>query len=174
MSTNEVDKIVKQMKEGKTLKELAFKYPKAYCRFKRGLQDIELSLIMSRTEEFRNVEVILLTGPTGCGKTRTAIESSKDYYMTYGCGMWWDKYNQQKTLIIDQYNNDIPIRELCSLLDGYQLRLNVRYSHTYANWNKVYITTLLKVDKIHEKAKPDDRKALFNRITTIVDTWPKK
>ena len=84
---------------------------------------------------------------------------------------WWQDYDGEKCICIDEYNNDVPIGEMLNLLDGYQLRLNVKGSHTYANWTKVYITTNLKLDELHANAKQAHRDALFRRITTIIDTW---
>ena len=60
---------------------------------------------------------------------------------------------------------------MLALLDGYQVRLNQKGTHSYANWNKVFITTNLKPDELHSEAKPAHRDALFRRITIVVNYW---
>lgn len=168
----DLDKIVNKMKAGTKLNEIILTETETYCRFRNGLKDVNAELVKNRTKEFRKLEVVLITGPTGCGKTRSAVESSTDYYKIEGSNLdWFQDYNEEKTLIIDEYNNDIAITKLLGLLDGYQLRLNVKGSHTYAAWDKVFITTNLKIDELHANAKEEHRNALFRRITSIINHY---
>ncbi len=162
--------VVDKMKSGTTLNEIKLEEPSLYCKYRNGLNDIYHTIKETNIEKFRKVEVILLTGPTGCGKTRLAMEEAE--YKTEGYNLeWWQDYDNQKCILIDEYNNDIPIQKLLTLLDGYKLRLNVKGGHTYANFNKIYITTNLKIDEIHSQAKPAHRDALFRRITKIENFW---
>lgn len=153
-----------------TLEDVMHESPSTYCQYRNGLRDLAAVGTKNKTKKFRNLEVILLTGPTGCGKTRTAMQEAE--YRIQGTQLaWWQDYNGEKTICIDEYNNDVGITEMLNLLDGYQLRLNVKGSHTYANWNKVYITTNLKVPELHAQAKEAHRNALLRRITTIQSFW---
>ena len=45
-----------------------------------------------------------------------------------------------------------PLFENTTQLDGYQLRLPIKGGHTYAYWNKVYITTNKPWENWHEHA----------------------
>lgn len=166
----DLEGIVKELIEDKTLSEVMLDNPSVYCRYRNGLKDISASVIKTNTKEFRKIEVILIIGPTGCGKTRRAMEESEYRIQGHNLG-WWQDYDQEKVICIDEYNNDINITETLSLLDGYQLRLNIKGSHTYANWNKVFITSNLTIDEIHSNAKPAHRDALFRRITQIINFW---
>lgn len=169
----DLQSVTDSMKSGVKLNEIILHETEIYCKYRNGLKDLNAELIRTRTKDFRQVEVILLTGPTGCGKTREAIESTDDYYKIEGENLeWFQDYNEEKTLIIDEYNNDVSVTKMLNLLDGYQLRLNVKGSHTYANWSKVFITTNLKIDELHAKAKEAHRNALFRRITVIKNYWP--
>lgn len=167
----DLESIIDKLKDGTKLSELMIEYPKTYCQYRNGLKDISAKITEKSLPKFRKVEVILLTGPTGCGKTRKAMEEAT--YKIQGSQLqWWENYDMDETILIDEYNNDAPITELLALLDGYKLRLNVKGSHTYANWNKVYITTNLKINELHSNAKTAHREALFRRITKIEDSWP--
>lgn len=147
--------------------------PTLYCKYRNGLKDLAAAGTKKKTKEFRKLEVILITGPTGCGKTREAMKEAS--YRIQGTQLqWWQDYEQEDCICIDEYSNDVKITELLNILDGYQLRLNVKGSHTYANWNKVYITTNLRLEQIHKDAKPAHRNALFRRITKIDNRWEKK
>lgn len=168
---SDLDVIGEQLLSGEsTLEDIMRETPTTYCQYRNGLRDLAAVGTKNKTKAFRNLEVILLTGPTGCGKTRQAMEEAE--YRIQGTQLaWWQDYNGEKTICIDEYNNDVGITEMLNLLDGYQLRLNVKGSHTYANWNKVYITTNLKINELHVNAKESHRNALFRRITTIRSFW---
>jgi len=167
----DLENIVNKLKEGSKLSEIMLEQPETYCRYRNGLKDVAAAVTKLNTKAFRKLEVILIAGPTGNGKTKLAMEEAE--YRIQGDQLnWWQDYDGEKIICIDEYDNDLKITGLLNLLDGYQLRLNVKGSHTYANWNKVYITTNLTVDQLHANAKPAHRAALFRRITTIDNQWP--
>lgn len=167
---SDLESVVDQLKTGTKLSEVMLANPKLYCQYRNGLKDIASAVTKSNTKAFRQLNVTLLTGPTGCGKTRKAMENCT--YRIQGTQLaWWQDYDGEDAICIDEYNNDVNITEMLNLLDGYQLRLNVKGTHTYANWTKVYITTNLTVDELHKSAKPAHREALFRRITTIENLW---
>lgn len=167
----DLEDIIEELQNGKKLSEVMMENPKTYCRYRNGLKDIASNVTKNNSKEFRQLEVTLLTGPTGCGKTREAMKNAS--YKIQGSQLaWWQDYEGEESIIIDEYSNDIKITELLAILDGYQLRLNIKGSHTYANWTKVYITTNLKPDELHKDAKPAHKDALFRRITKIENFWP--
>ncbi len=156
--------------EGKQMKEIADENFEAYCKYHRAFDKYEQMVIQEKTRGFRKVKVIVHCGDTGTNKTRTAVESSNSYYKIQGDDLqWFDGYKQEKTLIIDEYSNQVNITKLLGLLDGYQLRLPVKGGFTYANWENVYITTNLR--KLHENAKKEHQDALNRRITSVVSTF---
>lgn len=167
----DLESVVAALEEGKKLSEMMLEQPFLYCQYRNGLKDIAGAVTKTTTKTFRKLEVELITGPTGCGKTRMAMENAE--YRIQGTQLaWWQDYDGENCICIDEYNNDVNVTELLNLLDGYQLRLNVKGTHTYANWNKVFVTTNLKIDEIHPNAKPAHRDALFRRITKITNLWP--
>lgn len=171
---NDLKTVITALKDGTRLSDIMMEEPELYCRYRNGLKDIAANVIKSRTSKFRHVEVEVILGDTGLGKTRGAVESCGDtpYFMIHGDNMkWWNGYDDEKILIIDEYSNDVPITTLLSLLDGYQKRLEVKGGFTYANWEKVIITTNLKRHELHGNAKPAHIAALNRRITKWTDLW---
>lgn len=166
----DLEPIIDKLKSGTKLSKLMIEYPRVYCRYRNGLKDIAAEVNKQSIPEWRDLDITLITGPTGCGKTREAMKHAK--YKIEGENLkWWDGYDMENTILIDEYNNDVKIGKMLNILDGYRLRLDVKGGFTYANWNKVYITTNLKVDEIHQNAKKAHRDALFRRITRIIDHW---
>lgn len=165
---SDLHKIKDDIFNGKKLVDVLKDDPISYCKYRNGIRDMSSYYNQESTKEFRKVEVILLHGKTASGKTRKAMEEAT--YKINGDDLaWWDGYDGDKCICIDEYDNNIPITKLLNILDGYQLRLNIKGSHTYANWNKVYITSNLELDEIHSQAKPEHRRALFRRISKIYE-----
>jgi len=157
----------------KKMIEVADKHKSAYIRYHRGIEKVRELHNKAEAESWREVEVIVMTGPTGCGKTRAAMSGHEGpVYKIQGDQLqWWDGYEGEKTVVIDEYSNDVKITTLLSLCDGYMLRLPVKGGHTYARWTKLYITTNLQTEELHDQAKPEHRAALMRRIRLIKSFW---
>lgn len=168
----DLKKVAEKLSTGEaTLKDVMLEEPELYCRYRNGLKDIHAMAVKEKTKEFRELEVIVISGPTGCGKTRAAMQEAT--YKIEGSSLdWWDGYDEDEVILIDEYDNDIKVTKLLNLLDGYQLRLAVKGGFTYANWRKVYITTNLTREQFHAQAKPAHIDALFRRITEWRSMWP--
>ncbi len=152
--------------EGQSNYELATTNFQLYVMYRKQFMQYRYDRLEEKSTTFRNVTVEVFKGKTGTNKTRTAVEESKGYYKIQGDSLeWWDGYVGQDILIIDEYNNQVPITKLLSILDGYQLRLPVKGGFTYAMWTKVIITTNLSC--LHIKAKLEHREALDRRISKI-------
>lgn len=118
------------------IKYLKEEYPAFYCRYYKGLQ-----LLQSKGEKWRDVSVYIIWGPTGTFKTRSCMEKD-DIYKLDPPYTWWDGYMGESKILIDDYRDGaINTGPLLNICDGYRLRLEVKGSHTWANWNEVYITT---------------------------------
>lgn len=166
----DLEKAAEMVKEGKRLIEVAEEVPATFIRYHRGIEKMQQLYIKERASEWRDVEVIFITGPTGTGKTRKAMESEESVYKIQGDQLkWWDGYEGEKTILIDEYANDVKITTLLSLLDGYKLRLPVKGGFTYAGWTKVFITSNLF--ELHDQAKDAHREALQRRISKTISYW---
>lgn len=162
---------IEQLSNGElSLNQLMREDPELYCRYRNGLKDVYANIQKERSREFRHVEVIVISGPTDSGKTRMARKEAT--FKIEGDELtWWDGYDDDKCIVIDEYDNHVKITRLLNLLDGYQLRLPIKGGFTYAAWTKVYITTNLHKEELHSQAKPEHIKALFRRITQWIDLW---
>lgn len=168
----DLEQFINTLKEtGGNLKKCALDNPDLYCRYRSGLKDIAAWIQEESAQDFRKLEVNVLYGPTGTGKTRTAlkkcIEKTNEYpYIITGDQMsWWDGYDGQKAIIIDEYDSQITCTQMLNILDGYKLRLPIKGSHTWAKYTTVYITSNVPPSKWHSMAKTEHRKALMRRIT---------
>ncbi len=171
----DLEHIKKMLDDGDTMKEVADCHFGSFLRYNQGMFKYRQLVLEEETRARRELEVTLITGPTGIGKTTMAVgKNDSDTYLIDGCDLrWWDGYEGQRRLVIDEYNNNVPIETLLKLLDGQQKRLAIKGGFTYAAWTTVYITTNLHDVELHSNAKPAHRAALDRRITTVIDLWDK-
>lgn len=163
---SDLEKIKKDIKDGASKEEIMDNNFELYCRYRNGINDYMEIINKKKCAEFRKVKVEYLHGETGTGKTRHAMKKAK-FKICANDLKWWDGYNGEKCIVIDDYDNDVNITKMLNILDGYQLRLPIKGGFTYANWNKVYITSNLDPDELHIHAKKKHRDALFRRITKV-------
>ncbi len=137
--------VCEKIEGGSKLSEVACSDPDIYVRHSRGLKDFAAIHTKRKARGFRSVSVMVFVGDPGSGKTRKAFEKGGDdvYKLdASNTGVWFDGYDAQSTLIIDDFNGSgIRWTHLLNILDGQELRLDVKGSFTYALWENVIITT---------------------------------
>lgn len=109
------------------------KYPRLENRLKE-------SFLKKSTRDFRDVQVIVHWGDAGTGKTRLPYSKGAYLFDDYEHG-WWDGYDGESVICLDDFYGGIKYAFLLRLLDGYQCRLKVKGGFTYAQWSKIYITS---------------------------------
>lgn len=163
----DLEDIKKNIIKGAKLKNVMNDHFETYCRYRNGIKDFYQVTQKEISKKWRDIKVEYVWGSTGTGKTRYAMKEAQ-YKITGDALQWWDGYENEKTILIDEYDNNIPITQMLNILDGYHLRLPVKGGFTYAHWNRVIITSNLSPDMLHTNAKEAHRDALFRRITKIV------
>jgi hypothetical protein len=171
---SDIEHAAEMIRSGARMIEVADEHPGTFVRYSRGLEKLKALHDKESAEDWRDVEVTLLTGPTGCGKTRKAMEAKcedgRSPYKIQGSDLkWWDGYEGESVIVIDEYANNLKIDALLGLLDGYKKRLEIKGGTTWARWTKVFITTNLFV--LHEQAKDAHREALERRISKTISYW---
>lgn len=166
--SNDLESLIESMKAGKTMTELFEEYPKLFFQHSNKIKATRLQIYEPITAQFRKVKVYVLQGPSGCGKTRTAMQFAK-YKTEFNNLPWWDQYDFQESILIDEFANQVRITDLLTILDGQQLKLPIKGGFTYANWTTVYITTNLPFNKWYPDALEIHRIALIRRISGWFD-----
>lgn len=173
---SDLESIKKCLDDGGQLIDVATSHFGNFIRYHTGFKQYKEMVDKKNRQALRTVKVILKTGPTGTGKTLGTLKEygmKNVYIASLADGSeWWDGYNGEETILIDDYANDVKINRLLVLLNGVKCRLPIKGSFTWANWRTVVITTNLRKWEIHAKARQAHRDALFRRVTTIASTWP--
>jgi len=65
------------------------------------------------------MEIYIIVGPSGTGKTRFVLDSFPDAYWKPH-GKWWDRYDGQDVVVVDEmYGHRFSFTELLNLMDRY-------------------------------------------------------
>lgn len=126
----------------------------------------------ARHERPKPIEIYVAWGPSGYGKSWWAFnefEHNDDYYRftpTDGGGqVWWDGYQGQKTLVLDNFEHGfIPYRLLLNCLDNYPQTLWVKGGSVQAAWTTVLITSIFAPNEWYRGRM--DNTELMRRLAT--------
>jgi len=136
----------------------------SFARYGRFAERVFAAAEKERSKAWRVVTVYVYWGATGTGKTRRAYESSDDLYKWDVCSPeWWDGYDGETTLLIDEFYGQLKPSRMLQLLDGYSLRLPIKGGFTYARWDTVYITSNSHPDSWYSDLVPDSVKSALHR-----------
>lgn len=110
----------------------------------------------------------LYWGESGAGKTRRAYEEAgDDVYWKISSNKWWDGYDGQSNVIIDEFNGSIAIEHILRWTDRYPVPLEVKGSYSSLKATNIWFTSNRPLDDWFPDANPEQRAALRRRFTTI-------
>lgn len=168
---NDLNMVAETVRNGGRIADIAVEHPEQFIKYNKGIRDY-INVLDAQKKSQRDVEVIVLVGPTGCGKTRYAYENfGEDMYdlVCTGGKTWFDGYNGEKTLLLDEFGKDAVNYEfLLRLLDRYPMRIEVKGGFIYAQWTRVIITSNLYINTWYPNR---DIAALHRRISKSADFY---
>lgn len=118
--------------------------PETFVRYHRGLERMSALVMESSQSKWRTLDVEVIYGRTGVGKTRSVMDRfslEQLYKLDSMDPLWWDGYNGQDVLLIDEFYGQIRLSNMLKILDGYPYRLAIKGGFTFAKWTKVFITS---------------------------------
>ena len=133
-----LEQIREKLQEGSTsIEEIADDEFDLWVRHYRAFE----KYIVLKTEP-RNfpVEVEVVQGPTGTGKSRWCMDNYPDAYWKQRSN-WWDGYFKHKTVIIDEFYGWMPFDLLLRVCDRYPLLVETKGGQMQFIANKIIITT---------------------------------
>jgi len=113
----------------------------------RILKDLKASLLPSRSKP---TKCYALVGPTGCGKTRTALEIAKfvgTYVFLAPELRWHDPYCGEDVCIVDEFRGDCSVSHLLRLCDRYPMKVEVK-----GGWVEFAPSVLIITSNLHPEA----------------------
>lgn len=169
--------VIDMVRADKNELQIAETCPREYIKFSTGIKRWLQQRAFRRAGKYSHVEVILLKGDPGLGKTRYA-KDRHGYENVYtpkwnGTKFWFDGYQDQSVLLINEIDHqNIRLEYFLQLTDNWYLELEQKGSSTVSNWHTIYITTNDPVEmwfNYWEGRTIANQKAFARRIDCIVD-----
>lgn len=156
---------------GKSLYDVAQVHFSDAVRYNRGLTWYQ-NMVLKRQAKRSNFDgLTVIIGATGLGKSHWANAEYPDaYWLTRpqgkGTNAFFDLYEGEKQLVMDEFYGWLPYDFLLRLCDKYQLQLPIKGSFAVCQVTSVVITSNKHVWDWYRNI--EDISALTRRITKIV------
>ncbi len=126
--------------EGCEEKTIADEYFSTWCLHRKAFREYRaLSFPPTLAPDLR---VVVLWGESGAGKSSYVVNKHTSLYITSDPVLqWFDGYDGQEAILIDDFTGQCPYRWLLRLLDIYPVRLPVKGGHTNRRCKYIYITS---------------------------------
>jgi len=132
-------------------------------KYHRGFTALKLELSVPRTEA---PEVIVIFGPTNSGKSHFCREASPDAYWKTSNTTWFDQYDGESDLVIDEFYGWLPYNQLLRMLDKYPMKVETKGGHVNFRPKRIYITSNQKPENWY---KNFEFAPLRRRITMLYE-----
>lgn len=146
--------------------------PDLFVLHHKGLTALRAHLIKPRDASVQPV-VHWWFGPTGTGKSRRARELYPTAYWKMGGNKWWDGYEGEVEVIIDDYRTSFSTFEyLLNMLDRYPMRVEYKGGSVNLAALTFVITTPKRPELTWSMRTDEALNQLIRRITDITEFLP--
>lgn len=160
------------LKNGASMEEVEEQFPGVVTLHREKLATNLMMRKKRQAAAFRSVYVEVRYGDAGTGKTHSVMaDYGKEsvFKKSASSGKWWNLYNGEPVLLLDEFYGQIQLPILLGILDGYELQLEIKGGMTYAEWTHVVITSNIPMEQWYPDAKADQLKALYDRVKKVTE-----
>lgn len=161
----DLHEIADEIVGGCTMSDIAVNYPGKFVQYHRGFSALR-SRVMGRRKW--KTEIIWLWGPTGTGKSKQASEMAPNAYWKMGGNKWWDGYDGEDDIIIDDYRCDLcTFSYLLRLFDRYPLRVESKGGSVEMLAKRIIVTAPYSPSEMWSGRTPEQLEQLLRRIEHV-------
>lgn len=171
---SDIAEIYQQIQDGMTNAEIMAANPDN-AKYIHFMDRIRQDVLEARyREEWRNLDVTYIWGPTATGKTRGVMECHgyRNVYRVTDYNHPFDRYAQEPVLCLDEFRSSLQIGDMLDYLDGYPLALPARYANRQACYEQVYIISNIDLYQQYPNVQanePETWKAFLRRIHHVIE-----
>jgi len=162
---SDLAEVAEKIKEGKDMASIANDHPSSFIRYSRGFEKLA-ALIGPKRKVDWEMEVIVYWGTSGSGKTTKAKLDYPDAYIWMpqrGQTIWWDGYNNEDTIIIDEFASNFQYHYALRILSEPRVRVETKGGTICLYAKKIVITSMEPPTKWWPSVT-ENRYALYRRI----------
>jgi len=166
---NDLEAAVEMIKTGHKLKRVAEDNPQVYVKYQKGLHALRSILAEPRPSD-RPKTVIVRYGITGTGKTKEAKAEGEHYLWGPEMKHWWNGYDRDPYVIMEEFRGQLPFGYMLRLLDRYEMQVETKGGSEQFVADTICITSPVHPSKwFPNLANAEDRiDQLKRRITQIL------
>ncbi len=161
--------VTDRIKEGATETDISSEFPVQYIKFRRGIQGL---ISLSEKAREQPPEIILCYGTTGTGKTKHCYDSWPKLYRKPCDTRWFDRYQGQACLLLDDFGgamSKMSLLYLLQLLDRYPLLVEAKGTYCNLMATTIVITTNHHPRKWYDYEKREESyHALERRVHQVL------
>lgn len=141
---NDLVNLKKDIDDGMTnIKDIADKHFNFYLRYQKGIISY---LNMKMYPRSQKTIVTVIYGPSNVGKSFSIRQAFPDaYWFTKPTGknspLWFDGYNNQETVVFDEFYGWIPFDSFLRLCDAYPYNVEIKGSTIPFTSKRIFITS---------------------------------
>lgn len=165
----DIDDFLDDLEQTKNLRKTATKkeYRSTYVKYSRGIDKITTMMLIPDEPRSQETEFIVKVGEPGSGKTTSTMKEYPGAYWK-AAGKWWDKYQGQDTVVLDEFVGWIPYHELMRLGDSTPLDLEIKGDTVnFIAKRAILISNKMPWDWYNYDQHKLDKASLFRRIKVI-------
>lgn len=171
---SDIAEIYRQIDEGMSNAEIMAENPVSAMHIGK-MDKIRQDILEARyREQWRNLQVTYIFGPTATGKTRGVMEKHgyRNVYRVTDYTHPFDRYAQEEVLALDEFRSSLLIGDMLDYLDGYPLALPARYANRQACYEIVYIISNIDLRDQYPNVQQYEQetwKAFLRRINKVIE-----
>lgn len=144
---SDLNDVSEMVLEGKSLSYIAEHAGPQFIKYSSGI--MRQKLYVQKAKARPEIEVMCFWGGPGTGKTRAAVKLAMEWEAKTGqpwykhtCdGSWFDGYDGEKFVIIDDFNSNIEFSRFLQMLDRYSCTVAVKGAMMAFPAEKIVITS---------------------------------
>lgn len=144
-SKSNIDSIRVKIRQGQPMITIADEHFGDYVRYHRGIEAyITLAKTLNTPERdgIQDIEVIVIYGPPGCGKSHLANEKWPDAYAKPPQSKWWCHYRGELVTLFQDFNKGwIQWDTFMNILDKYKCLIEPKNGHRQLHSTTFVFTT---------------------------------
>lgn len=154
--------IKEKLDTGATLAEVASQDFSTWAKYRGAFR--EYKMLVTKPRNFKSV-VYVVCGETGVGKSRWAADKWPNAYWK-SHGQWWDSYDGQEVVIIDEFYGWLTYSFMLRLLDRYPLLVEVK------GGSVPFVSKVVVIISNKDPAEwYDSKKCLWAPLERRIDKW---
>lgn len=159
--------VADMIKAGTSIQEVADEHPTTYMKYGRGIRD--LKLVLEKPYEHDGVRGVWIYGPPGTGKSHHArlLAQAAGGIYNKAQNKWWDGYNGEPVVVLDDMDNDALAHYLKIWSDKYACTGETKGGTIHLRHKYFVVTSNYDIDNLFEEKGGVMCAAIKRRFTEI-------